>query len=63
MIQKIKNKLAELDLDSVGFFLVYLGQFITIVGLCIYIAMTFGFFAGCVAFGTGLMTMGFLLAI
>lgn len=63
MIQKIKNKLAELDLDSVGFFLVYLGQSITIVGLCIYIAMTFGFLAGCIAFGAGLMAIGFLVAL
>lgn len=63
MIQKIKEKLSNLDHNTGSSFLIWLGVFVTFVGLCVDAFYTLGAISGTIAIGLMLMIVGFITLI
>lgn len=63
MIQKLKEKLSNLDCNTVSYFILWLGVLITFIGLCADAFYTLGPITGGVFFGVVLMIVGAITMI
>lgn len=63
MIQKLKEKLSNLDCNTVSYFIFWLGVLITFIGLCVDAFYTLGPITGGVFFGVVLMIVGAITMI
>lgn len=63
MFQKIKEKLSNLNDSTVSSFIIWLGVFVTFVGLCVDAFYTLGAIPGTIAIGIMMMLVGFITLI
>lgn len=63
MIQKIKEKLSNLDCNTVSWFILWLGVLISFIGFCVDTFYTLGPIAGSVFLGAALTIIGAIIMI